>query len=169
MPFEDATKDEVRETLLYARARDIIQLIRLLVSQVGKEKAKELIRKSRWEDHYNRGKEAAEEHGMAQDLEGYFNIYFGNEMPKLPFLSGKDLSKCDEKTENRIVLTVKDFCIGRAIAELGDDEIREIGKEAYCIHDIAWAKGFNPKINCTITKIYYDGHDRCQFLWEMEK
>jgi hypothetical protein len=136
---------------------------------VGKDKAKELIKEARWEDWYQRGKEAGEKLGFPSDLESYFNAYFGTEMPKLPFLARVDLSKCDEKTENRIVLSSRDFCIGRAIAKLGDQEIKEIGKEAYCIHDIAWAKGFNSKIACRITKIFYDGDDCCQFVWEIEK
>jgi hypothetical protein len=168
MPFEDATKEVVRETLLDARARDIIQLIRVLVSQVGKDKAKELIKKARWEDWFQRGKATAEKLGHPQDLDSYLKEYFGTQMANLPFLAKVDPSKFEEKTKTRAVCTSRDYCIGRAIAKLGDEMIREICKEAYCIHDIAWAEGFNPKINTKISKIFYNGDDCCQFVWEMK-
>jgi hypothetical protein len=63
---------------------------------------------------------------------------------------------------------VTNECPGKALARLGDKEMREFFKETYCIHDFAWSKGFNPKIKATNLSSYFDGEERCGWLWEIE-
>ena len=163
MAFENVTKEELIQGMTDARAKDIIMLIKLLVSQVGKERTKELIRKARWDLRYEAGRKAAEKLGNPRGLGSFLEAYFSQEQAiKVPWIQRKWI----EKSETRAVLHIMSHCIGKALAELGDEETREIGKEAYCVHDIAWAAGFNPEIKMNITKIPFDGYDYCEFVME---
>lgn len=164
MAFENITKEELVEKMIDARAADIVTFIKILVSQVGKNKAIELIKGTRWEAWSRKGMEAAREAGNPQDMSSYIDAYWVKAMKSIPWVPP---AEWDEKTESRAVTTVRSYCIGRAIAKLGDEMIKEIGEKAYCIHDIAWANGFNPNIKGTITRTFYDGDDCCQLVLEI--
>ena len=165
MVFENITKDELIQGMTDARAKDIIMLIKLLVSQVGKEKTKDLIRQAKWAPRYQSGREAAEKAGNPHDLDSYIDTYYGEEMPsKVPWIEPVEWRG---RTKNKAICQYTSYCVGKALSKLGDEEIREIAKEAYCTHDIAWAAGFNPNIKMQIKGIYYDGDDCCEFVHEV--
>ncbi|MBI4186525.1 MAG: L-2-amino-thiazoline-4-carboxylic acid hydrolase [Chloroflexi bacterium] len=163
MASENFSQEELIERLLDIRARDIITLTKLLVSQVGKEKAKELIRKARWASWSAMGKKAAEREGHPEDLDGYIEAYFVKELGGMPWVPP---TVWDERTEHRAVTTYRAPCIGRSIAKFADEEMKELGI-AYCVQDLAWAKGFNPDIKMKMTKTYCAGDDCCQFVIEL--
>lgn len=162
----DKLLDETREILTDLGARYIVALVKILVSQVGKEKAKELIRTFRYDPHVKKGKEVAESLGNPQDLESFLGEYFGKAMANVPAVEPVVFS---ERSKNRAVCYVDWYCPGRSLAKfVGDDEeLREVFKEAWCRHDIAFCKGFNPNIKMDITKIFFDGDDRCEFTMEL--
>ena len=160
---EKITQEELIKKMLDMRARDIITFAKILVSQVGKEKAKDLIKKARWDAWNQRGEIVAEKAGNPQDLDSYIEEYFIKEMGLMPWVPP---TEWDEKTKTKAVTTYRIDCIGKSLAELGDEDIREIVREAYCVHDIAWAKGFNPNIKIEMTKTFCAGDDCCQFVIE---
>lgn len=166
MAFENITKEEIIQRMLDSRVSEVIMFMKLLISQVGKEKTKELIRNAKWESRYQQGKEAAENLGNPKDLESYIDAYWGDFMGNK--ISWVPLTWV-EKTKDRAICRCTVNCTGEALAKSGDKDICEIGKEAYCIHDIAWAAGFNPDIKVDITKIFYDGDDCCEFVMEKKK
>jgi hypothetical protein len=163
MAFENMSKEELFHRMMELKVKDIIMLMNLLISEVGKEKTKELIKNIKWESRYIQGREAAEKLGNPQDLDSYIEEYWGNFMSSVvPWVP----VEWTERTKDRAVCRCTNNCTGQTIAKLGDKDICEIGKEAYCIHDIAWAAGFNPDIKVHISKIYYDGDDCCEFVME---
>lgn len=162
--LESVTKQELIEMMMDIRARDIITLIKILVSQVGKERTKELIKKARWGAWYQRGKRVAENAGNPQNLDSYIESYWVREMNQMPWVSPVEW---DERTKNRAIATCTFYCIGKALAKLGDEVIKEIVREAYCVHDIAWASGFNSNIKIHLAKTYCQGDDCCQFVMEI--
>jgi hypothetical protein len=165
MAFDNITKEELIEKKTDARARDIIMLLKILISQVGKEKAKELFKKARWETYYQRGREAARRAGNPKDLNSYIEKYYFEEVPAtVPWIAPLNWV---ERTSNKAIWRETSYCLGEALNKLGDDEIKEIGKEAFCVHDIAWAIGFNPDIKMHYSKIFYNGDNCCECVIEI--
>lgn len=165
MSLDSVTKQEIVQCLNDVRAQDWIQLLKLLVAQVGKEKTKEILRKARWDAFYKVGREAAERLGHPRDLDSFVEEYFVKHMSTRPWVTLHWI----ERTKDRLVIRVTENCTGQAFAKWGDEEVREIAKEAFCIHDIAWAAGFNPDITIRINKIFYDGDDYCEFIIELKE
>lgn len=62
---------QVAELAGSIRANDIILLIKVIVSLVGKEKAIELITKARWDWYRRAGAERAKQLGNPKDLDAY--------------------------------------------------------------------------------------------------
>jgi hypothetical protein len=161
------TKEEVKaltERMAEGKARDIIMLTKILISELGKEKTIALMKKARWEIYSKRGKQAAEKMGHPEDLGSFAEAYWGEEMKSVKW---KEASKFEEKTQNRIVINSTTTCPGKALAKVADKELWNVFREGYCIHDIAWTNGFNPKIKVKITNIFFDGDDHCRIVWEL--
>jgi hypothetical protein len=163
MTFGNNTTQDIVRKMLESRTAETIMFMKLLISQVGKEKTKELIKNTKWESRYAMGREAAERLGNPKDLDSYIDEYWGNYMGgKISWVPLQWV----ERTKDRAVCRCTINCTGEGLAKTGDKDICEIGKEAYCIHDIAWAAGFNPDIKVRISKIFYDGDDCCEFVME---
>lgn len=162
----DALYEETRQVLSDSGARYIVELVRILASQVGKQKTIELIKAFRYEPHVIRGRESAEKLGKPRDLSTFLEEYFTKAMAAIPVV---EPVKFTERRENRAVCYVDWYCPGKALARfVGEDkELQEIFKEAWCRHDVAFCEGFNPDIKMSITKIFYDGDDRCEFTMEL--
>lgn len=163
--MESLSKEQLVEGLMLMRARDIFTLVRLLVSQVGKEKAKQLIEEVQYAAAYQRGKAAAEKAGYPTDVDGYIeaNSSFMRKIPaSIP-------SVVVERTKKRFVSRNIRCLPAEALLKVGaeDPETLEVVKYI-CPHDTAWAHGFNPKMKFERTKFLLDGDDCCEFVTEVE-
>ena len=96
--LESVSREELVEGLMAMRARDIITIVRLLVSQVGKEKAKKFIEEAQYSISYKRGKEAAQKAGNPKDIDGYIEANTIGLLSKIPAAC---ISEVVERTENR--------------------------------------------------------------------
>ena len=163
--LDSVSKEALVEGLLASRARDLFTLVRILVSQVGKEKAKELIEEAVGDASYKSGKEAAEKAGNPTDIDGYIEANTIN-------LLGKIAAACTpeivERTKKRYVFRCTKCYPAEAFLKVGagDPETLEVVKYC-CPHDTAWAHGFNPNMKFERTKFLLDGDDCCEFVVEV--
>jgi len=163
--LDSVNKEALVKGLLAGKARDLFRLVKVLVSQVGKEKAKELIEEAVSSDAYKRGREAAEKAGNPKDIGGYIevnNVNFLGNMPMAP------LCEVVERTKNRYVFRNKNCYHAEAVLKVGagDPEALEVIK-CFCSHDTPWARGFNPNMKFKRTKFVLDGDDCCEFVVEV--
>jgi len=165
--LENRSAEEIFDMIVRqseGKARDLIMFTKLLISQAGKEKAKELIYQARYDMFYKMGREAAEKSGNPHDIDSFAEAF----LEWMGTIKWVPTPTFQEKTSTSVGGYVTNECPGKALARLADDETREIFKEAYCIHDIAWAKGFNPRIEARNTSSYFDKEDRCGWVWEIK-
>lgn len=160
------SKEALVEGLLAMRARDLFTLVKLLVSQVGKEKARELIEEAQYSISYKRGEETAEKAGNPADIDGYLEVNTINLLSKIPAAC---IPEIVERTKNRYVFKCTRCYPAEAILKVGagDPETLEVVKYC-CPHDTAWAHGFNPNMKFERTKFLLDGDDCCEFVAEVE-
>ena len=165
----DLTKEEVQEIIereADGKARDTVMLTEILISQVGKEKTKELVKKVRTDYFHNLGREAAEKLGNPPDLDSFAEAF----LSWMKTIKWVPLPDTIERTPKRLVLRATNYCPGTALvkAAAGDEGLLEVFGESYCIHDIAFAEGFNPRIKTRINKTYFRGDDYCEIVWELQ-
>ena len=136
----------------------------ILVSQVGKEKAKELIEKATYSRFYKLGRELAKKAGNPQDIDGYIEAILIEQLGSMPEVPPVEIV---ERTKNRVIFAARDCFIAEAFAEVGEPEILEVAKYR-CCHDRATANGFNPKMKFEMAKFLLNGDDCCEFVAELE-
>jgi len=160
------TPKELVEDVMAIRARDLFILVGILISQFGKEKAKELIQKAQYPVYLKRGKEAAEKAGHPKDIDGYIEA---NTIGLLSKIHSAPLPEIIERTKNRYVFRCTKCYQAESLLKhgAGDPEILEVVKYC-CPNDTAWANGFNPSMKFERTKFLLDGDDYCEFLAEVE-
>ena len=159
-------KDRLVKGLLLMRAKDIFSLTRLLISQVGKEKAIELIEKDRFDVSTKAGREAAEKAGNPKDIDSYIEI---NNIDFLGNIPGAPIMEMIERSEKRYVFRNNDCYWAEAVRAAGaeDPETLEVVK-CWCSHDTPWAHAFNPDMKFERTHFVLDGDDYCEFRAELK-
>ena len=157
---------QVVEKLSSARAEILLFFTKILIDQVGKEKAKELIRRARYDSWYEMGRKAAEALGNPRDIDSYINEYVYKFMSpgKRPYVPPQQLERVSDK---KAIFRTRYCFLAKALLKDKDKETLEVAK-AYCCHDIAWANGFNPEMKFELTKFFLDGDDCCEFTFETE-
>jgi len=157
---------QVVEELSSSRAKTMLLFTRILIDQVGKEKAKELIRKARYDAWYEMGRKAAEALGNPKDIDSYINEYVYKFMSpgKKPYVPPQQLERVSDK---KAIFRTRYCFLAKELLKERDKETLEVVK-AYCCHDIAWANGFNPEMKFELTKFFLDGDDCCEFTFETE-
>lgn len=157
---------QVVEELSASRAKTLLLFTRILIDQVGKEKATELIRKARYDAWYEMGQKAAEALANPRDIDSYINEYIYKFMApgKKAYVPPQELERVSDQ---KAVFRTRCCFLAEALLKYGDKETLEVVK-AYCCHDIAWANGFNPKMKFEMTKFFLDGDDCCEFAFETE-
>jgi hypothetical protein len=172
-----------RETLVKSvmglRARDLFTVVKVLVSQVGKEKAKELLEEAQYATFHQRGKDAAVRAGNPKDIDGYVKA---NTLDLLGCIPSAPIPEVIERTEKKYLFRCTKCSQAESLLSFGagdsgglveashcseDQETLEVVKYM-CPHDTAWAKGFNPDMKFARTKFFLDGNDYCEFLAEVE-
>ena len=99
-----------------------------------------------------------------KDLES-FKKAFSEYMAEIKWVP---VPKFYDKSPTSTCAWAENECPGTGIARLADAEMREFFKDAYCVQDIAWPKGFNPKIEAYNVTSYYDREPRCEWVWEIK-
>lgn len=161
--MEKLTRNELAERSFDLRAEDIIIYSRILLEQVGKEKAIELVKKARWDARYGRGKETAEKLGNPKDIDTFHNERM-KAMERIPFVAPSEIV---EKTKTRIVTRARKCFLSDAILRRNvEKDVLDVVK-AYCNHDEGYAGGWGMK--CTKTKFLMNKDDCCEFVWESGK
>lgn len=155
---------QVVEELSASRAQTLLLLTKILIDQVGKEKAKELIRKARYDASYEKGRKAAEALGNPRDIDSYLKEYVHKVMApgKKAYVPPSEVERVSDK---KAVFSTRRCFLAEALLKYGDKETLEVAK-AYCCHDTAWANGFNPEMKFEVTKFFLDGDDCCEFTFE---
>jgi hypothetical protein len=146
------------------RTNDMARLIRILISQIGKDKAKEIYEKETYDDYYKAGRETAEKIGNPQDLNSFINVWMVKAMDAISFVRPIIIT---EMTPNKVVVGADKCVIADAFLKVEDRDVLEVLK-CRCCHDTAWANGFNPNIRFERTKFLVDGDDMCEFVCELD-
>jgi len=147
-------------------AKDIILLAQSLISAFGKDEAAKLIKNARYEIAYKEGRKAAEKLGNPKDLDSYAEEYFLKSPRPVPVwvAQGEFLYR----TRTKAIRQTSNYCFeAEAFKRFADKEMLEFLAENYCIHDGAWARGFNPDIKFKMTKHFLRGDDCCEFTFEL--
>lgn len=159
---------QVMDSASATRANDIIIFTRLIVSLVGKEKAIEVIKEARWQRYHGLGVERAGSLGNPPDLDTLLQDYFIDTNCMPPFVHKGEILK---RTKKGVKVRFPGCFIARAIKAHpeADPETIDVIVQAYCQHDQAFTKGFNPKITTTNVKnAILDPENNCDFLVEVE-
>lgn len=156
--------DIVRENKR-TRARDVILLTRLLIDALGKEEAGKQIKKARYEQAYQQGRQLAEKLGNPQELDDYIEHIWINQ--KMPWWVDPGVFLYRTKTKAVIRTSYKCYLFEGFRNQLTDDpELQKFLGDNYCVRDSGVAKGFLPKMKCTQTKSFFWGDPYCE--WEFE-
>ena len=154
-----------------AGGRHQLIFAKILLEQLGKEKAKEVIRKTYYDINYKRGVQAAKERGNPEDIDSFVEWYCFGCLQVVPQIPPIELRKI---TEKRYIYTCPKCTfydavqeIRKTVPELADPDIQEVMSQR-CEHDIALANGFNPKMKSIRTKFFFDGDGACEFDFEVE-
>lgn len=154
--------DEYGRKLTYrqvigARYQDLIELVRALEEEMGKEKAIDFLKKTTTKRLTNYGKAQA-----SRMPDNSFNTYVNQFREGYESTLTKEIV---EDTEKAFELKVTE-CIWADTflrAKAGD-----IGYAWVCWGDYAWAEAFNPKIKMIRDKTLMQGHDYCnhRYVWK---
>lgn len=151
----------------FSQARDIVLFSQVLVSEVGREKAAELVRKVRYDYYYKLGRAAAEKLDNPEDLDSLLNAYFLKTPSPMPVWV--PCGQFTYRAENKAIYRSSNYCFEAEAFKRQevDEDMLEFLARNYCIHDLAWAEGFNPKIKFEIPKHFLLGDNCCEFALEI--
>jgi len=162
--LESVSRKKLAELAMDSSARNIAVYSQMLMDELGKERAMEVIYKKRFDDSFKIGKRNAERAGKekTEDLASLSE----SESFDNPFVVPHEVV---ELTETRYVSTTKGCLIGEAILRLNlDKDLLDLVK-LWCTHDFGRLAGWNPKIKLTKPRFLLDGDDLCEFVHELEK
>jgi predicted hydrocarbon binding protein len=165
--LEDFSREELLEMAFGGMmgAESLVMAFGLLISAIGKEEAKKLIKKARHNLVYRIGRSAGEKLENPKDLDSLLENFL---MKSPPWVGLRPLV-FSYRTEKKAVLRNEKFCfIAEAIKKHADKEMQEFFADCFCVHDQAWTNGFNPEIKFQQTKSFLKGDDCCEFVFEME-
>ncbi len=163
--MERFSREEIIEFEASLRAKDMFRLAKILIEQLGREKAKEIYEREIYSIYNKQGREAAEKLGNPSDLDTYLNVWAVEAMASIPAVQPPIIT---ERTENMVRWGVTHCYYGDAYRKIGDPVTFEVIKSR-CCHDIAWTHGFNPKIRIERTKFLLDGDDMCEWKCVLEQ
>jgi hypothetical protein len=177
--LDTVSRETLVKSVMALRARDLFTIVKVLVSQVGKEKAEELLEEAQYEIFYKRGKDAALRAGSPKDIDGYVKA---NTLDLLGCIPSAPIPEVIERTEKKYLFRCTKCSQAESLLSFGtgdsgglvetlhcseDQETLEVVKYM-CPHDTGWAKGFNPDMKFARTKFFLDGDDYCEFVAEVE-
>lgn len=138
--------------------RSVVDLVRALEKEMGKEKVNAFLRNFSTEQLLMRGKMQAAQ-TSEHDLQSYVAQFKQNELFKKA-LTVDIVEDNDRAFEMKVTecLTASTFLA----KEAGD-----IGYALVCWGDYAWAEGYNPKIKLVRDKTLMEGHAYCnhRYVW----
>ena len=162
--LDRGTRTELVERIYIRKVEAIILYSKMLLEQVGKEKAIELVRNAKIASRSQDGRRRAEEMGNPKDLDTYLKEY-EKVVEKIPY--SPDM-KILERGEKRAVWSIPKCFLAEAILiKNPDKDVLDVVK-AFCVHDQAWAIGFNPDIKIRRVKYLVEGDDSCDYLCEID-
>jgi len=162
--LESVSTRKLAELAMESSARNIAVYSQMLLEQLGKEKAKEVIYKKRFDDSYKIGRRHAERLGNPTDL----TVLAGGKAEfQRPFVAPIEVF---ELSKTRHHFKTKEGCLmGEAILRLNlDDDLLDLVK-LWCTHDFGRIAGWSPKIKLTRPKFILNGDDCCEFIAELEE
>ena len=162
--LESVSRRELADLGMDASARNIATYSQMLLDELGKERAMEVIKKKRFDDYYKIGKMNAEKAGKEKAKK----LATLAEPPTFdsPFVIPREIL---ELTETSYRTRTTGCLIGKAILRLNlDQDLLDLVK-LWCEHDFGMIEGWNPDINFRRTKFLMDGDDCCEFEFELDK
>jgi hypothetical protein len=143
---------------LYSREVRFIRFCKLLVEEIGEDKALKIIRKYTQKRLFDVG-----QRGAKRKSENSFKSYI--DMFKQPEMTDTLSIKIIKDTDSAFEIKITE-CLSHEIykAEGFDGKF---GYACVCHGDFAWAEGYNPKIKLIRDKTLMQGHDCCnhKYLW----
>jgi hypothetical protein len=166
-PFEEKIGKfpwtELAKYSYMVRAEDIVMYSRILLEQLGKEKAIELVKKARRNARYGIGRDGAEKLGNPREVNTFHNWRM-KFMEKIPFVPRSEIV---EESKNRVISRTTKCFLSDAILNLKlDADLMDVVR-AYCNHEEGLAGGWGMK--CTKQKFFLNGDKCCEFMWEAEE
>jgi len=163
--LERGTRYDMVEFLHDVRAEDLCIYSKILLEQLGKEKAIGLVKKARWDARYEMGRKTAEDLGHPKDMETFVEAYDKrlDSIFYIPPVENRLIAK------NKAIMKFSMCFLGEAILRRKPDKDLLDVLKAYCNHDEGWAGGWNPDMKCEKIKYILDGDDSCDFLFEVEE
>ena len=164
--LDGLSKEQMLTNALVSKWRDIFSLTKILISQVGKEKAKELLAKAKYDEGIELGKEFADR-GYAMTMDGHDEAKAAYMKEKVKGAAWKSGYIDEECTEERRVRRATTCYLAKAILKVAeeDPETFEVAKY-FEPSDEGWAHGFNPNMKFKRTKWLLDGDPYCEFIIE---
>jgi len=157
------SRRKLAELSMDAAVRNVALYSQILLEQLGKEAAMEVIYKKRFDDSYKVGRRNAEQLGNPKDIATLAEHGDkGYDMPLVPPIEVIEL------TETRYHFRNEGCLMGEAILRLNlDPDLLDLVK-LWCTHDFGRMAGWNPDIAFQRPKFMLDGDDCCEFLCELK-
>ena len=138
--------------------RTVVDLVRALEKEMGKEKVNAFLRNFSTEQLLMRGKMQAAQ-SKQHDLQSYVSMFKDNPLFQKA-LTVEIVEDNDQAFEMKVTecLTAATFL---------SKEAGDIGYALVCWGDYAWAEGYNPKIKLIRDKTLMEGHACCnhRYVW----
>ena len=158
--MEDYSREDLLEMAFdsYIASTSLVMLTKLLIDAVGKRKAGKLITKARYAPVYAEARALAESMGNPQDLDSLVETF---RIKSPPWVT---LVEFVYRTPNKAIIRSCNHCWeADAVKKLADKEMQLFLAKHWCVHDEAWVKGFNPKVEFEQPKHFLRGDDHCEF------
>jgi hypothetical protein len=114
--------------------------------------------------------------GMPKDIDSYIEAHW---VPK-PRATIEEYLKTNKapfwsapghftyRTKTKAVHRTSNWCfVWEAFKKVADAEMIAFLAKYYCVHDAAFAKGFNPSMKFEMTKNFFRGDDFCEYTFEI--
>ena len=162
--LESVSRRELADLGMDASARNIATYSQMLLDELGKERAMDVIYKQRYDFFYAIARKSAEAQGNPKDFKTLAER--SKDSFDRPFVVPSEIV---ELTETRYRFRSKGCLIGNAILKLNlDQDLLDVVK-LWFTHDFGHFKGWNPDMKFDRLKFILDGDDCCEFVCEMEE
>lgn len=180
--LESVSREQLVKGVMALRVRDLFTVVNVLISEVGKEKAKKLLEEAQYSIYHKRGENAAkalEKKGKVNNIAGYIEA---NTVNLLALIPSAPVPEIIESTDKKYVFRCKKCFQADSLLQLvsgeagksvessgfsGNQDTLEVTR-LMCPHDTAWANGFNPDMKFERSKYLLAGGEYCEFKAELK-
>jgi hypothetical protein len=149
---------------LREKYRPVVLLVKETEKTIGKARAHEIVKKTFYDDMFNRCTKAIKEFGYINDFSDFVRIE--KEDNKSIEIRNKVTIRYVKDTELELGLRVTECLVAEVFKEL---EAEDIGYLIVCNPDHAYARACHPCIKLKRTKTLMQGDDFCNHLWYWDK